>query len=644
MTQTVFLTGTELCEPEKRVLQAGDLRAVLDGGSLRWITWKDVEIVRGLMFLLRTPGWGTPTAGMTGLTIEEAADGFRVRYDLRYGSQGSGVVVGVSLAGRAEGEVIAEATITAEAPVETNRAGLVLLHPMDGFVGRAVTVRHGDAPDEETRIPVLLSPGQPVMDMRAIAHSPVDGLDVHTRFEGDIFEMEDHRMWTDASLKTYNRPIALPHPYTLDPAEPVTQRITVTITDRGQPIGKPDPAVRVPGLGGQTMPRYALPIDRVADAAEALTHASALRALAPPLIVLRHDASREPAAPDFTPLAELLAATGAGLELQAIVTATSDAEGKRDIAALAGHLAAAGLAPARVSAFPKIDEQSFQPGQPRPDHPSEAALSAALAEAFPDAQRIGGTPAFFTEFNRKRPDPALWHGVTWASTPVVHAHDDASIMETLQSLPHVLNTARDIVQDGTISMGPTGIGARLNPYGAGPTENAPDQREGMAARDPRQRGLFAAAWIVGYLARIVAFDIDRFAFGAATGPFGLMSTPQPYARPVWDDLPAGSVYPLYHVARWLAGAAGRPVEHASTTGDAACVVWQSERGRSALVANLSATARPMPGPGFAVHRVTILDSSSVKTLATTPEPAATGTVPDTLGPYAVAFIVEEDAQ
>ena len=33
--------------------------------------------------------------------------------------------------------------------------------------------------------------------------------------EGDTFEMEDQRNWSDASYKTYVRPLALPWPYVL---------------------------------------------------------------------------------------------------------------------------------------------------------------------------------------------------------------------------------------------------------------------------------------------------------------------------------------------------------------------------------------------------------------------------------------------
>ena len=54
------------------------------------------------------------------------------------------------------------------------------------------------------------------MDLRALTHDasrPDCG--VTCRMEGDTFEMEDQRNWTDASYKTYVRPLALPWPYTL---------------------------------------------------------------------------------------------------------------------------------------------------------------------------------------------------------------------------------------------------------------------------------------------------------------------------------------------------------------------------------------------------------------------------------------------
>ena len=45
--------------------------------------------------------------------------------------------------------------------------------------------------------------------------------------EGDTFEMEDQRNWTDASYKTYVRPLALPWPYTLAAGTRLAQSVSL---------------------------------------------------------------------------------------------------------------------------------------------------------------------------------------------------------------------------------------------------------------------------------------------------------------------------------------------------------------------------------------------------------------------------------
>ncbi|MBE2276675.1 MAG: hypothetical protein IAE87_10290 [Rhodobacteraceae bacterium] len=620
MSRAITLTGTEVTEAPVRLLRAGPLEASFDNGALRWIRWNGIEVLRAVMFLVRTPGWGTPAPMITALEIGETADRFTVSYDAHYGTPGTGVKVGVRLTGEVSGRLRAEALIRAEAPFETNRTGFVILHPLDGFAGTEVTVGHALSPGRDLVIPAQISPGQPVMDMQVITHRPVPGLAVETRFEGDIFEMEDHRNWSDASFKTYSRPIGLPYPYLLDPAAPVTQTVTVTMTDTGATAPAAS-VVEVPEAAGQRLPDYALPLDHPDDAAAALDHSGALRALAPAWLLLRHDTTRGAATADLAPLAALLDLTGARLEVQAILESATAGEADAELAALAARFSSAGITPARIGAFARIDEQSFQPGEARPPHPAEADIAAALATHFPQSEKIGGTPAFFTEFNRKRPQPALWGGLSFATTPVVHAADDASVMETLQSLPHILASARALSDGTPLLIGPTGIGARINPYGPGPSDNAPGSREGMAARDPRQRGLYAAAWTVGYLARIAAFAPVRFAFGAATGPFGLISTRQDHARPYWDEQPEGALYPLYHVAKWLAAAAGGRLLSATTEGGLASVIWEKEGQREALIANLTPAPLALPDSGLRAPRAALLDAGNPADPVVVPLPA-----------------------
>ena len=65
MSRDILLTGTAITEAPTRRLQAGALEAVFDAGALRWIRWNGVELLRAVMFLVRTPGWGTPAPVIT---------------------------------------------------------------------------------------------------------------------------------------------------------------------------------------------------------------------------------------------------------------------------------------------------------------------------------------------------------------------------------------------------------------------------------------------------------------------------------------------------------------------------------------------------------------------------------------------------
>ena len=48
--------------------------------------------------------------------------------------------------------------------------------------------------------------------MRAILHEVTPGVEVEVRMEGETFETEDQRNWSDASFKTYGTPLHLPFP------------------------------------------------------------------------------------------------------------------------------------------------------------------------------------------------------------------------------------------------------------------------------------------------------------------------------------------------------------------------------------------------------------------------------------------------
>src|SRR5690606_5714125 len=123
---------------------------------------------------------------------------------------GAALTIKVDIEGHADGRLVFDAVATAEADFVTNRLGFCILHPIVGVAGRPVTVEHVDGSVEHSHFPDVIDPAQPFLDMRAITHEVVLGVTAECRMEGGSFEMEDQRNWTDASYKTYVRPLALP--------------------------------------------------------------------------------------------------------------------------------------------------------------------------------------------------------------------------------------------------------------------------------------------------------------------------------------------------------------------------------------------------------------------------------------------------
>jgi hypothetical protein len=77
---------------------------------------------------------------------------------------------------------------------------------------------------------------------------------VALRFAGDVFEMEDQRNWTDASFKTYGRPLARAFPYRIGPGERVRQSVTIEARTSSGPIRSETGPVRIALIAGGVFP------------------------------------------------------------------------------------------------------------------------------------------------------------------------------------------------------------------------------------------------------------------------------------------------------------------------------------------------------------------------------------------------------
>jgi len=622
-SRSVKLFGTESKDAKGRLLSAGVLSAVLDAGAVRYVRLGETEVIRAIAFLVRDENWGTFTPEITGLKIAEGSGAFEVTYEGRCADARRSLRYSATIRGTADGGLSFKVDARPDTDILTNRTGFVVLHPIEGIAGAPVEVEHTDGRKTHDQFPWLIEPSQPFLDIGALTHEPVPGLRVTCRMEGGAFEMEDQRNWTDASFKTYIRPLSLPWPYTLPAGDTFGQSVTVTCEGKlpRAPVNSDLPAVTISvhAPTGQQMPRIGIGLPSE-EAAAAIALADLVKSAGIDLLVCRLDCRRGDLETTADALGKLVSATGADSVLEILLP--DQGEPAVSLTKVKRIADANGLKPVAITVSPAAHLKSYQPDGKWPEVPSFAAMYAAARVVFPEVPLGGGTYAYFTELNRCRPPAELLDFVSHTTLPIVHAADDVSVMETLQAMPHVIRSTRAFIKGKAYRIGPSAISARDNPYGTGTAANPGNGRVCLAAMDPRQRGLFGAAWTLAYLAELAKGGIEVASMGATSGPSGIIASKTSYSQPYFDDLPGPAVYPLYHVISGFAHASGSNVlETLSTHGSlVAAIAWQTDRCTEIWMANLTESEQrvSLVGIGGVPLRAAILDEDNFDEAATRP--------------------------
>lgn len=604
LSRNVCLYGTDEPPTTARLVEAGPLSVLLEDGALRRISLAGHEALRGIAFIVRDKDWGTFRPVVSNLDVVAGAEHFRIHYEAECGDGRQALhyaaTITATISGSADGTLVFEVRGAAKSPFLTCRTGFVVLHPVD-VAGAPVTVTHTDGTTAAAEFPRLISPSQPFRDVRALRHEVAPGLHATCTMEGDVFETEDQRNWTDASYKTYVRPLARPHPYVLEPGKAFVQRVTLAIDGR-RPRRAPaarggDITITVGESGNGRLPVLALAVDPAypvaSTAATTLLRQSGVRWL-----VCAFDTASGHDVDTMRSFRQLQEASGARLVLEAVL-ALRDGSGEfsddarvlaAEITAIRRHAERAGVSFEVVSAAPACYRQSYQPSGPWPSAPPLRDFYTALRRAFPGSTIAGGMHSYFTELNRHPPPADALDIVTHSTCPIVHAADDVSVMETLEALPWVFSSARELVGARPYWIAPTAIGMRFNPYGAAPAANPENVRVAMAMLDPRQRGLFNAAWTLGYIARAATADVDNLCLSALAGPHAISWQPHPWQQPWFDRLrSASAVFPVYSVIAGLAGNSGAVLcaAHSTRPSAVAALAFETDSGPELWLANLT---------------------------------------------------------
>ncbi len=495
-------------------LNAGKLTLWYEEGFLRYIHCGNQEVIRMINHALRDHNWGTVPMRIEEENIREEEDAFHINYKALFSQGDISFALDCEIMGRSDNSISFSYKGQALSDFRRNRIGFTVLHPVTPCVGNPISIVHTDQSQTQSHFPVQISPHQPFMDIKEM-HWGLDGeIEASLIFEGEVFETEDQRNWTDASYKTYCTPLGIPFPVQLHKGEKVEQDILIQVKvpenytvqeEADKPLEvkvQQSSPLTVPALGA--MLTHPMEPEIIRELVKELG-----------LDFLRINVELDEPK-DHSPLS-IMKNLGIPLEL-AVFSDKPDVKKLKEWAEDAGVIKRILLFGNTVKVTPlgwlkKVPE---------------------LRQAFPGVQLFGGTDAFFTELNRDRVNAVHLDGVGYSINPQVHAFDDQSLIETLPAQGYTVNSAQALYPNKPIVVSPVSFHMRWNPNATDPDKPL---REPTQLTDERQYTPLGAFWWLFSLKYLHLAGAEEVCYFELMGDNG-------WVRQVGEGLEKSPIYSL----------------------------------------------------------------------------------------------------
>lgn len=520
------------------ILRAGPLSMKYENGFLRYIRAGETEVLRMIYFAVRNENWDTIEGRISQEEIRKGADSFEIRYEWESINPTCEFGWKCRISGQPDGRIDFEIEGHAHAPFRKNRTGFCVLHPIRECAGQPCEITTSSGERETGTFPQLISPHQPFQNIRAMRWEPGTG-EARIDFEGDVFETEDQRNWTDDSFKTYCTPLGLPFPVQLVAGDQVQQAVRLSwkgnqLTDQGAEA-RP---LRL-GLNKQISygKRPAIGIGQSEEYPDLTKkEAAGLRDLGLDHYRVELHFREKQWQEQLT--RSLHESTLLGLPLACVLFFDQQPAAEATAFAQACHEQQIRLA----SVLLLHEDHKTSP---------EAVLQAVvplLRKELPGIALGAGTNAYFAELNRERVNPEGLDFLSYSVNPQVHAFDNDSLTETLDAQVYTVESAREFASGGSIHISPITLKPRFNPNA---TAAAPPPAPGELPDtvDPRQLSRYGAAWTLGSLISLTHAGADALTYFETIGMRGVMQGERTPALPNKFPAEKGMLFPVWQVFR-----------------------------------------------------------------------------------------------
>lgn len=546
--------GSDMKSADVMTFECGPVTFLYQNGMIRSVMHGKTELIRRIYMALRDSAWNTIPYTVSKPEIRQNKNNFTLSFNANHlhdniKFQWNGLIE-CSKSGIIRFQIQGKSF----SAFERNRIGLCLLLPLS-FSGDSVSIVDSNSNVVNGIFPEHISPHQPFTDISKIRGSAPDGTLYELGFEGDIFEMEDQRNWTDASYKIYSTPLSLPIPVMVNENDEISQSVTVMIKSDIQITSDKDIKKRL------SIPQERTPFLRIPQLG---LHDSTMDPVSPPAINYlnglkinhcRYDLliNWETLIPDLQNIAQRCSLYNFPLELAFHCKSLSIQIVDQLINALI-------IAAIKVYRFCIYDDNKVTSQE------TLEMIAPLLKLHFPYSMIASGTDFYFVEINRKHPPLTMVDQVCYSANPQVHTFDTISVMENLEGIEETLKHVKTLAGETPAIISPLTLRPRKNP-------NNPQKDGGV---DVRQQGLFCASWTAGVILRAASGGASSITLYDIFGDGGIIR------------VDGSAVFPAYIVLLWLSELSGQPgILCQSTSSIIQGMIIHSPDGDKMLIANHS---------------------------------------------------------
>jgi hypothetical protein len=615
ISRNIVCYGKPVSPPDVVELRAGPFILDFQGGEISNIRFQGFEVVQRIYSRVRDGNWGTAPNNIKSLTINKGDKAFDILFNVDSIQEKINFAWEGSIRGSTEGKIEFSFSGRARSDFLTSRIGFCILHPLSTCMGKPCWITDQTGQPKKGFFPRYIAPAEipPFLDMQSLEYEICPGFRTRLSFEGDLFEMEDQRNWTDASYKTFCTPLRFKSPRLVKIGTEISQKVTLELL-ADNPVPSitsfelaqefisislnQDQTKAMPGIG---LSSPAVPHQYTNKEIQRLTNLglSHLRLVFRSATFLNEQLLRN----------ELKNARSLNVPLEIVLNLK---EFNSDIR----HA----LRQIRDMNCPVARWIIFEEGRYVSSRKSLQAFRklAGNENSIPIG---GGSAADFYELNNQVTSFDFLDFICFSMNPQVHSTDDSAIIENLPAQAMCVESALQMSCQKPVIISPITLKPRFNPVATTAVIET-DENTLPTSVDPRQMSLFAAGWLIGSLHYLLHSQISSLTYFETVGWKGVMENENGSPMPMKFQSIPGGVFPLYHVLADVGQF--KPGVLFETTSSAPmkvpCLGIKGKGQTQLLFANLTQQSRTIIFKGLGeASRLRLMDETNALSAMTDPE-------------------------